>query len=145
RLRPVPEAFDLPQGCCVVGGGANRLDVHDLFLNDGGIDLVVLGVPADEADVDGKELVLHGDDDPVPVAFDIEHDAVAREKASRWKCGLDVVRPAPTCSLKLGEPGEKRLACVGVRVRECPDRRAVEDAHILNLSMFPKREHPWTL
>src|SRR5580658_4870055 len=98
-------------------------------LDGGGVDFVVLGVRADEANVDGEERVFDGDDDPILVALQVEDDAVAREDACRRVTHLDVLGAAPVAALELVEPGEERLPSIGVLVGKRPDRRAVEDAH----------------
>src|SRR5580692_10889313 len=95
---------------------------------------------ADEADVHGEELVLHGDDDPILVALDVEHHAVSCEETGGRVLSLDVVGTAPLRALNLREPGEERLACVAVPVGKRPDCRAIEDAHMLKSSPFPNWE-----
>ena len=105
-----------------------------LSLDGGGVDRVVLGVRADEANVDGEELVFHDDDDAVPVAFDVEHHAVVREEAGGRVSGFDRVRSRPNGPLDLGKPSEEGLARVGVLVGKSLDGRAVEDAQRVNLA-----------
>lgn len=60
----------------MVSFSSDRADVHDLLHFHGfGVDLVVLGVRADELDVDDAEPVCDGNDQPVVIALDIEYDA----------------------------------------------------------------------
>ena len=55
----------------------NELDVHDVPLDSRCVNLVVLPMCSNKADVGNLPVVVHGNYEPVVATFDVENDAIS--------------------------------------------------------------------
>ena len=65
------------------------------MLHYGGVDPVVLGVGADELDVDRLKPVGNSGNQPIIAALDVEHDAIVADEAGTGVLVLDVLWSLP--------------------------------------------------
>jgi hypothetical protein len=99
-------------------------------LHRGRFDLVVLGMGAQEADIDAITIVFHSHDEAVLVPADIEDDAVVRDKVSGPVTSADVGWAHPGCALDLLMPRLQRLFCIGVVLPKSLKCCSVEDPQV---------------
>ena len=64
---------------------------------------------SDEFDEDHVSQVVHGDDQPVLIAADVEDDAIAAGEVGRSVSILDVLWRVPRCMVDLCEPNAERM------------------------------------
>ena len=67
----------------------------------------------DKPDINYLELVLHGDNQPIRIALNVEYDTVVAKNAGRSVRGFDVLRAFPSGFLGLCIPGPKELMTSG--------------------------------
>ena len=58
----------------------NELDVHDVPLDRCYVNLVVLPMCSNKANVGNLPVVVHGNYEPIVVTFDVENDAISGKK-----------------------------------------------------------------
>src|SRR5690554_1282859 len=92
------EARNFLKGSLVVIFGTDWPDVHcSLHFHGFRIDSVVLGMSADELDVDDAELIGDSDNQAVVVALDIKDDASVLQDACIAVVSFDIGRLGPIC------------------------------------------------
>ena len=72
----------------------------------------------DETDVDDTGVVVNFDDQPVLIAFDVEHNAVAWQDIGAVIANANILRVSPLRMLCFCVPGPERLLGVVVPVPE---------------------------
>src|SRR2546425_11689613 len=93
------------------------------------VDLVVLSVRADEADVDHPVRVVDLHHESVIVALDVEHHSVVTDDARCSVLRLDLRGVVPILLLDFAVPREKRLLRVRVQLPELPEWPFRDDPH----------------
>src|SRR2546427_4923797 len=93
------------------------------------VDLVVLSVRADEADVDQPVRVVDLHHESVIVALDVEHHSVVTDDARCSVLRLDLRGVVPILLLDFAVPREKRLLRVRVQLPELPEWPFRDDPH----------------
>ena len=104
-------------------GGVGNLD-------GGGVELVVVGMGANETDEDDTCIEMKANDEAVGVALNVKNDAIARQNIGGAVAGFDVGEGFPVGVLRFVKPGFERLLRVGVLLPEFPERFPGDDAHV---------------
>lgn len=97
-------------------------------LGRGGVDLVVGGVGADEADEGDAGVEMNANDEAVGIALDVKDDAVAGQKIGGAIAGFDVGERFPIGVLGFVKPSFERLLRVGVFLPEILQSLSRDDA-----------------
>ena len=112
-----------------------------LLLDDRYIYLVVLAVAANQSDEHQSLAVSHKHNQPVVVAFDVEHDTlVGNERGISVSC-FDIRRGLPPCTASQGIPSLKRG--LGVRAlfpsELCPTNQLSQSSDTTAQLILPNR------